>query len=31
VDYVLPLDRIGTKLLELLDHHAGVTPTGATS
>ena len=31
VDYVLPLDRIGTKLLELLDHHAGLTPTGATS
>ena len=31
VDYVLPLDRIGAKLVELLDHHAGLTPTGATS
>ena len=31
VDYVLPVDRIGAKLVELLDHHAGLTPTGATS
>jgi two-component system chemotaxis response regulator CheB len=31
VDYVLPLDRIGAKLVELLDHHASLTPTGATS
>jgi two-component system chemotaxis response regulator CheB len=31
VDYVLPLDRIGAKLVELLDHRAGLTPTGATS
>ena len=31
VDYVLSLDRIGAKLVELLDHHAGLTPTGATS
>ena len=25
VDYVLPLDRIGAKLVELLDHHADLT------
>jgi len=31
VDYVLPLDRIGAKLVELLDQHADLTPTGATS
>jgi two-component system chemotaxis response regulator CheB len=31
VDYVLPLDRIGAKLTELLDNHAGLTPRGATS
>ncbi len=31
VDYVLPLDRIGAKLVELLTHHADLTPTGATS
>ena len=31
VDYVLPLDRIGAKLVELLDQRADLTPTGATS
>jgi two-component system chemotaxis response regulator CheB len=31
VDYVLPLDRIGAKLVELLDHRAGLTGKGATS
>jgi two-component system chemotaxis response regulator CheB len=30
VDYVLPLDRIGAKLVELLDRQPGLTPTGAT-
>jgi two-component system chemotaxis response regulator CheB len=30
VDYVLPLDRIGAKLVELLDRQHGLTPTGAT-
>ena len=29
VDFVLPLDRIGAKLLELLDRHADLTRTGA--
>jgi two-component system chemotaxis response regulator CheB len=31
VDYVLPLDRIGAKLVGLLDHRAGLTWKGATS
>jgi two-component system chemotaxis response regulator CheB len=31
VDYVLPLDRISAKLVELLERQHGLTPTGATS
>ena len=31
VDYVLPLDRIGAKLVELLDRLPDLTSTGATS
>jgi two-component system chemotaxis response regulator CheB len=31
VDYVLPLDCIGAKLMELLDHRASLPRTGVTS